>query len=80
MLLKNDGQPDHECSVSSAKTGRQFDRIELNGRDVQQLRKLSPEALREWLDYWACGFAPVKRTSVGREDDNLNACDGSLMR
>lgn len=47
-----------ECSIHGPKTGHQFTRIELMGRDFADLLDLSPEYLREWMAKWSLGFPP----------------------
>jgi len=59
-LIHHDASYDTIMSVSGNKTGRQFDLMQLDAIDVYKLRQLSPEQLKEWLDYWVCGFRPVR--------------------
>ncbi len=43
-------------SVLHPKVGRRFSSMQLCEKDFNDLRKMSPEQLKEWVSYWACGF------------------------
>lgn len=53
---------EHTClPVSYPKVGRRFSIMQLNQQDFTDLRKLTPEQLKGWLELWALGFDPSAR-------------------
>ena len=62
MKTSENGRVVFEDSVWANRTGYRFDTISLDAKDFAALSRLSPEALREWLTHWQCGFFPKGAT------------------
>ena len=56
LLLEEGGA--ESVAVYSAKCGRRYICIGLEAHDFTGLSKLTPEALRDWFNYWSLGFPP----------------------
>jgi hypothetical protein len=81
MRLFEDNTLVAECRVSDPKTGLRFTHIELDARDVCDLRTLTGDQIASWLEVWACGFnlSSEQARDARFRDNQIRACVDLVM-